>query len=288
MATIPKVSRAYRTYAYTSFKKEFSLLSRLHWYFSYSAEISTDEVVKADPSGTSPLTSVRPVTKMDGNRLSISTGQFVDMQTSTIAHLRAILLVKGIASLEDYIHRYCSYYGVYRGYVGDRPNRLSDVGDALIAPAMKSSLKPVLSYVSSLMGLDFGAPLSVVAEAYQIRCAVAHNGGVVDSETVKKVPRLKKHLGQRILLTWDELQAYLNGIDKVACQIDQAIPQGKLNSIEARWLIQDAVDSGKKLSAFQIRHQLATIHGIKSMPRASEIAAEFQVPLGAPVVHPKR
>lgn len=227
---------------------------------------------------------------MDGKRLSIPTGQFVGMETDAMAHLRAILLVKGIASLEDYIHRYCSYYAIYKGCVGKKANKLSDVGQALIAPAMKSSLDPVLKYVSSLMGLDFGKFLGVVAEAYQIRCAVAHNGGVVDPETAQKLPKLKKRLGERILLTWDDLQAYLNGIDSIACQIDQVIPEKKLNGIEVRWLIQTAIDNDNdndnkqnKVSAFQIRHLLATVYRIQSMLRASDIASEFGVPIGVPI-----
>ncbi|MBK7824372.1 hypothetical protein [Nannocystis sp.] len=173
---------------------------------------------------------------------------------------------------------------MFKGYVGGRPNTLSPVGDALIAPGLKSSLRTSLTYISSLMGHDFGGVLAVVVEAYQIRCAVAHNGGVVDSEAARRLPKLAKNLGKRILLFWKELLVYLDGIDKIAQQIDLTIPERPLSRTEARWLIQDSIDGNKKISAHEIRHRLANSHGLKSMPSAREISAEFGVPEGAKIV----
>lgn len=268
---------SFRSYPFRCFMNEFSVLSRIHWYFEFSSKYALDDFSKKFNTGQSKyLSDVITLSNFDTNRIHIPIKQFISENNNHLSHLRMLLLVKGCASLEDFLHRYIKYYAIYSGFVGTNKNKLNVAGDALIKPGMVSNLKSSLLYIKSLMDLTIdSAKLENISSAYQIRCAAAHNGGVVDHETIRKLPNLQAQIGQRIYLEWPELQNYLQTIHEVASTVEGAIPVKELREIDANWLLQGLFDTNRNLTAKTARKLLITEYNFHGAPDRAKIAQQF-------------
>jgi len=181
-----------RTYIFRCFKTEFSLLSRLHWFFEYSAKLAVREVdlssffdCSAKPaereiyqdelqSTKTYIRDISPLSNFDNEKLHITPSEFNSNSEDHISHLRMLFIVKGCASLEEYLHRYAQYYAISLGYVGDKRNTLNEIGKAIVKPASVSNLHESLKYLRILLGCDFGDDLESVRVAYQIRCVMCN------------------------------------------------------------------------------------------------------------------
>lgn len=266
----------FRTYIYRCFKEEFSLLSRLHWFFAYSSKLASDEISKITPTrGTNFIKDVFPLKDFENERLHITAKDFIASTDEYVAHLRMLLLVKGVASLEEFIHRYIQYFVIHLGYVGQKYNKINKIGEAVAKPALVSNLSNCLKYVQELTGCKFGTDMGKVNEAYQIRCAAAHNGGIIDHETANKLPKYKARIGNRIELDWNELHDYLKSIHAVAIKLEVSLPINNVRAIEVNWLLQDLFDTTPTLTARQARKLMKQAYNYQFVPNANIIAQRF-------------
>lgn len=269
-------SSHFRTYIYRCFKEEFSLLSRLHWFFAYSSKLAASELSNvALTSDSIFIKDVLPISDFDNEKLHISVPDFIASSTEYIAHLRMLLLVKGVASLEEFTHRYIQYFVIHLGYVGPRYNKINELGEALAKPAMASNLFSCLKYVEKLTGCAFGTNLTKVKEAYQIRCAAAHNGGIIDHETAKKLPQFSGQIGKRIELEWNALHGYLKSIHAVALKIEESLNANEVRAVEVNWLLQDLFDANGALTARQARKLLKQEYHYQFVPSSTLISQKF-------------
>lgn len=280
MPTTPIATNShFRTYIYRCFKEEFSLLSRLHWFFAYSSNLASGELSKVLPAtGPNFIKDVLPLSSFDNEKLHISASDFITSTSEYVAHLRMLLLVKGVASLEEFVHRYIQYVTIHLGYMGPKYNKINEIGEALAKPAMVSNLYNCLKYVEKLLGCTFGTDLNKVKEAYQIRCAAAHNGGIIDHETAKKLPQYNGQIGKRIELEWSVLHEYLKSIHAVALKIEDSLPVAVVKGVEVSWLLQDLFDANPALTAKQARKLLKQEYNYQFVPSPTIIAQKFGCP----------
>lgn len=170
------------------------------------------------------LTRAAPVAGFPNARLNVSVGEFSDEADRHEDHFNLLLLVKACASLEDYLHRMVQIWAIGQGFFDANETLMLDRrGVALIKPAMVSNLESSLSYVELLLHLDFGASRSRLGKAYKLRCVAAHNGGVVDQDTLKAFPRMKDDLGKPIRLSWNELHGYLKAASDACAKLENGV-----------------------------------------------------------------
>ena len=270
----------YRTYNYRCFKLEFSSLSRLYWCVEYSTKLANQQISNTAESLTGKyLNEILPLSDFDNGKLHITASEFMRESETHISHLRLLLVVKACALLEEYLHRQAHYYAIHLGYVGKKFNELNEVGKTMIKPTLVSNLHESLKYFQHLATLNFGSLMLTIKEAYEIRCAVAHNGGIVDHETARRLPKFNKIIGQRIQINWSELNIYLKAIHDVATKMDECLPVGRIRSIEVNWLLQGLFDLDKNLTAKAARKLLITEYNYpEGVPSAEIIASRFNCP----------
>ncbi len=192
MATQPNNRR---TYVFRCFKGELTLLSRLHWITEFTLKHAKQSLAPYYSAHAGVyIKDVLAVIDFDHSMLHEKPSAFIDNAQEYMDHFRMLLVVKGCAILEAYIHRYVHYFAVHLGYLGSKFDSISDVGEAVIKPSMVSNLYNSLRYAEKLMQINFGQELLFVKEAYQVRCAAAHNGGIIDDETAKKFLHIKEEL----------------------------------------------------------------------------------------------
>lgn len=158
-----------RTRAFRMFKDEFTHLSELHWFFLYSTTHAADAAgrVRADRRKVS---EALPVSAGDVP-LALTPDTFVKRSEDWLAHLRVLLLLKGVASLESYLHRYTRYWLSWKGYDAAAPHELTKVGRAILKPAGVSNLNSLLCYLEVLLGISIPERGKVVCSPNVPSCA---------------------------------------------------------------------------------------------------------------------
>ena len=275
MATKTTPKRQLRSAAFAAFKKEFSAASRILWTMEYASAVAAEHVAGV-PAGDSRFVGTSaPAKGFDPKRLGVSAASYAADLDDHLGHLRLLVLVKAVASLESLLQRYAELHTAF-AFRGKSANMLSEVGKAIVRPANTGGMKEYLPYVCELVGAKIDADdRKALQEAYQLRCAAAHNGGVVDAETATKVPRLKKLMGVPIRLGWSELNAFLESAFNVAQCIELEIGGRNLRRVEIEWHIQDMIDLDRSVTAIEVRKQLAERHGHQSIPSRDSICRRF-------------
>jgi len=158
---------------------------------------------------------------------------------------RLHLLVICSANLEAYLQDVTALYLLSKGY-GINFAELSDVGEALGAPILKKdSLPEPLKYAQKLFDVDYGQHLSDWNRAYKLRCAAAHNGGIVEPRTIKEIPDIGIDIGKMIGITWEELRPLLASAEQIATITDQKISSYELLKVEVIKLLTDLKENNQ-------------------------------------------
>jgi hypothetical protein len=270
----------YRSYVFRVFKREFSDLSRLHWYYFYAARRVVWDIEQLRSHGhkwaaSSFIPAVLPVNDYDAQSLSISPEDFERSEDAAISHLRLVLLVKGCAVAESYLQKYAQYWARWKGYEGEKFNLINRTGRAIIGPSQVSNISNIIPYLEELMGADFGKKKGALGPAYQLRCVAAHNGGIVDHENAKKLQFTKTEIGQQIRLTWNDLKKYLDAIFDVCSQVELVVPSKPRYYIEVNWILQDIFDRDNSTSAIDAKN-LLRMYGFTKLPSTQEIRRQFK------------
>jgi len=102
------------------------------------------------------------------------------------------------------------------------------VGKAIGAPILERSTVPdMVKYASSLFDIDFGKNAENWVKIYQLRCEVAHNGGVATPEFFRKISGMNLSLNPKeyemLGITWNELRNFMRDADDIAAMIDSKV-----------------------------------------------------------------
>lgn len=285
----------YRTYAFRRFKRELTHLSRLRWVFKYCQSFVTLAVRDADVPPTDLLTARFPVPDYPAERLSIPVQEFCDQASGNEDHFNLLLLVKACANMEHYLHKIAQIWAIEQGYFDVLATDLLDKrGKALIKPARVSTLDDSLKYIELLLSIEFGSALNVVRKAYKLRCVAAHTGGVVDEGALTEFPELKSQLGDRIHLSWDQLNSYLKSIQLCCSRIENSIPKRVRMRNELKVIIgglirggvfgdkqqANARGAGSRVfghdEVYQLRNILVTQFGFNNLPSVHWLTREME------------
>ncbi len=222
--------RTESTLCFRRFRKKHTELSRLYWGYVLASEATTKLCASANPNDYI-VDVVSPSFKR--NMLPISVAEFNSASADMLSRTRLHLLVVCSANVEAYLKEACFAYIASKGHSTKCHLKLDAVGSALGAPILeRSSLPDPLEYAESLLGLTLGKPRTDWNHFYKLRCALAHNGGVVTARTLRDIPSLKLPLNALIGLAWRELFAALEAADKIVEEIDKKIRTNEVKRVE--------------------------------------------------------
>jgi len=164
--------------------------------------------------------------------LPYSVQQFAEATDEMLSRSRIHLLVVCAANLEAYLKEITLVSLISRGHASSHTT-LDAVGQALGNPILgRDSLLDPLKYAEKLFEVDLGEPIGKWGRLYKLRCAVAHNGGVVTARTLKEIPSLRLPLESLLGITWPELFAALESADQIVGEIDSKVRSPALKRAE--------------------------------------------------------
>jgi len=226
----------FSTLCFRLFRKKHTNLSTLYW----TGQLGTEAIARlltGKPATDLAVAHIPPAafvaTKIDDTVASL---------TIALNERRGIerlhLLVISSANLESYLQDSIRLHVANQGHHTEKPRKLTPVGDAIARPVVnRSTIPAMLTFIEELLGIKFGIHLARWKDAYRLRCAAAHNGGVVTSEVRNLCPG--QTIGDNITLDWKRLWDYLASADDIASLIDRTISTDSLRTLELLWFFQE-------------------------------------------------
>lgn len=271
----------FRSYGFRNFRREFSKISSLNWHLEFSIRFTSQAVQENSQSSNFaniPITKLLPVKKFPNKRLETTSSKFIADVEENIDHLRLLLLVKGCAILEYYLRRILAYTLYSKGFHGKSFNRLNTAGNYVFDSCQQNLRK----LIDCLRDLSPNIPdtYKLVIEAYKMRNAAAHGGGIIDGATAKDIPQYAKKIGQRITIDWPQMEKYLKAIYEVGEWAERTLTREELKRIELDWLIQDIIDAEKITTALKVRTDIKAVYKKEGIPSVEDIAERFKIPKG--------
>jgi hypothetical protein len=211
------------------FRKKHTELSRLYWGYVLAQEATLKCLAAANSTDYA----------VDAVGASFACGMFsatvADYQASAeemLSRTRLHLLVVCSANVEAYLKEITFAHLAAKGHAKTHL-KLDAIGEALGAPILdRSSLPDPLEYAESLFDVVLGKPRTDWNHFYKLRCALAHNGGVVSARTLREIPSLKLPLNALIGLTWQDLFTALEAADKIVDLVDRKVRSTDLKRSE--------------------------------------------------------
>lgn len=162
---------------------------------------------------------------------------------------RLYLLVVYTAFLESYLKDITFYYIAAKGLLEEPTKpaellRLNPIGKAMGAPILdKSSVPAMLKFAGSLFGVNFGKNVQDWTKIYQLRCEVAHNGGIATPELLKRLNDLNlsgdPYKYEMLGLGWPELRSFMKSADEIAALIDSENTSDVILALEAEQMMRE-------------------------------------------------
>lgn len=236
----------YSTFAFREFRAGLTRLSRVYWTHQLGADL-LEQAVRAHKGKAGSISAeLGSVTK---RMLHLSAADMQAWLPECSSLSRVHMLVVCSAILEAYVNtaaflHVAKSHLVVPGSAG--PIELTRVGDEIVRPIRgRSALSASLDYAPHLFGVNLGAHRGVWDVGYKIRCAIAHNGGVVDKKAQNNWPKPKPAIGEAIKLTWDQLRKYMDAADQIATTIDNVVASGFSRGLEGWQILRDLRDEQK-------------------------------------------
>jgi hypothetical protein len=231
------------------FRKKHTELSRLYWWYV----LSQDAALKILAGGAPTDYAVDIIgASFKRGMLSVTAQEFTDTAEQMLSRSRLHLLVVCSANVEAYLKEITFAFLASKGHTKSYL-KLDAIGEALGSPILdRASLPDPLEYAEKLFDVTLGKARSDWNHFYKLRCALAHNGGVVSARTLREVPSLKLPLNSLIGLSWTELFSALEAADKIVETIDN-----KLRS--------------KELKRSEIAKELAYLKEAKQLPQKNDV-----------------
>ncbi len=263
----------FRTYAFRKFKEELTVLSRLHWTFAYSAQVTLGQLNIQPDSNNDFIPHLLSAAQFDHARYHITKTEFRESIQPLLDHHNLLLLVKACANFEDFLHRFVTLWAVSQGHESPIDSgKLGVVGNAIIAPAMKSNIAGSLDYIESLISCNPDSYRDKFSKAYLLRNLAAHNGGVCDWDTAKKLQQADRQPGSRIHLKWDELCIYLEAMEKTAVKLETHLTPEQRKNSETRLLIRQIVLKTPTTSENEVKRIMVETYGYQRLPPRKRLA----------------
>lgn len=233
------------TLTFQRFKKKHYELNRLYWTQQLGQMALLDKLRGANDQALT-ISEVAP--DLHSTKHMHTVAETRQWSEEYISRSRLHLLVICSANLESYLQDITFWYVYGLGHVDLKKYDLNIIGKALAQPILgKASLPEPLKYAQELFKLDFGEDLLVWQKAYKLRCAAAHNGGIVTAKTIRDIPSLSQELNTSIGLDWCEFKTALSAAEAIAKKIDKRV-------------------SCLSLRIEEVKHELLQLKAIKRLP----------------------
>jgi hypothetical protein len=208
------------TLCFRRFRKKHTELSRLYWTYALAME-ATAKLCATAKSEDFIVDSVDAT--FSRNMLPITVAQFRENAQNILDRSRLHLLVVCAANLEAYLKEVTLIFLIAKGHAASHTS-LDQIGTALGRPILeRDSLLDPLKYAEALFQVDLKHLIAKWQHLYKLRCAVAHNGGVVTARTLRDIPALRLPLESLLGLSWSDLFSALESADKMVEKIDSAV-----------------------------------------------------------------
>lgn len=212
-----------------------------------------DRIITAgDAVHTAPDFPVEP------KRLPENAKEFRELLPIRAGMDRLNLLVMCSANLEWYLKR------AVRLYVWSQPSKrnasgFSKAGKAALKCVGRDSVAAIISGVGSLLNISFDQHKDIWQRCYKLRCAAAHDGGIVTPRTLTDIPDLGLGVGERITLsTKDLMEAWVSAWE-IAARVDKEISSEATRKIEFEQLVLSAVALDKVISSKTLKGWLMAL-----------------------------
>ena len=247
------------TLAFRKFRDKTHELSKIYWVQQIGADYLSDILPKLPPDSN---TAKELKCSFDFRMYPATAKETLAWIPTYMDRNRLYLLVVYTAFLESYLKEITFLHLASIGHASNLGTsnetiQLSPIGKALGAPILRSSTVPdMIKYASSLFEVDFGKNAEDWVKLYQLRCEVAHNGGIATPNFLKKTSGFKLAANPKeyemMGLTWEELRASMKAADEIAATIDIKVASYALCLIET----EQALRETKLMNALPKRTEL--------------------------------
>ncbi|MBL7647751.1 MAG: hypothetical protein JNK74_16330 [Candidatus Hydrogenedentes bacterium] len=220
------------TLSFRRYRAKHAALSGNYWFH----QLATHNLrLSLDQAAPDALVSSHVPPPFALKRFAETVSEMWDQLEGRENAFRLNMLVMAAASLESYLEEAVT---IHIGNLGhcNGPYELNAVGKALGSPVLRSSTIPdMLKYVEILLGISLDQQRTEWTDAFKLRCAAAHNGGVVTPKVLRDIPDIGIELGEYISLSWDQLVKYLDAAFDIASKVDQKVASNEASQLELTW-----------------------------------------------------
>lgn len=225
------------TLAFRRFRKKIYNLSRTYWTHQMGADVISQQIQHADPNlyVVDYLNCCSFDIKMHPQTIQ----ETIDWLPKYMERARLHILILVSASLEAYLKDITFNFIASKGYIQPPKSnkellKINEVGEALGSPILgKSSIPEPLKFAEKLFDINYGNNRTIWDKSYKLRCAAAHNGGMVLQKTLKEIPDLSIPEFEMIGISWDDLKTAMVAADNIAALTDNKISNYSITLIES-------------------------------------------------------
>lgn len=228
------------TLAFRKFRDKTHELSKIYWVQQLGADCIKDVLRQKNPTD---FTVKELPSSFDFKMYPVEVKHTLDWLPTYMDRNRLYLLVVYTAFLESYLKEITFFHIASQGFLQNpnesrEPMKLNPVGKALGTPILERSTVPaMIKYASNLFEINFGKNAEDWIKLYQIRCEVAHNGGVATPDFLKQISGLRLATNPKeyemLGLSWDELRSSMKAADEIAATIDSIVSSYNIKLLEA-------------------------------------------------------
>ncbi len=195
---------------------------------------------------------------VEPKRLPETAKRFRDLLPARAGMDRLNLLVMCSANLEWYLKR------AVRLHVWSQPSKrnasgFSKTGKADLKCVGRDSVAAIVAGVESLLAITFDQHKAVWQRCYKLRCAAAHDGGIVTPRTLADIPDIGLAVGERITLSTEDLMEAWVSAWEIAARVDEKISSEATRKIEFEQHVLSAVAHDNAVSIATLKGWLMAL-----------------------------
>ncbi|MCB0639935.1 MAG: hypothetical protein KDC54_25110 [Lewinella sp.] len=263
------------TLTFTRFRRKHYELNRLYWtqYLGYKA---LNTALQHLPDSELTITHIAPELPQKQHLHTVAETR--EWAEEYLSRSRLHLLVICSANLESYLQEITFWHIANLGHLKTGVYQLTSVGKALGNPILgKASLPQPLKYAQDLFQLSFGNDLTVWQRSYKLRCAAAHNGGIVTARTLRDIPDLDDGINAPIGIDWPTFKTSLAAAENIAKTIDQKVSNKKLRILEVRRELEELKEISQLPDLSNLWSYIHHSFGLKGLTNAEKREIEASI-----------
>ena len=260
------------TLCFRRFRSKHTELNKIYWTHRLGIEAIVARCRSSSPSSFIVNECGAP---FQYNMLPLKASELGAWADDYLGRSRLHILLVCAANLEAYLKEVTFVFLMAQGYASNASS-LNPVGKAMGAPILeRNSLPDPLDYAEGLFQLNYGEAKKVWAKSYKLRCALAHNGGVVTARTLREIPDIGIPINSSITVEWQLLFDSLEAADEIATATDQKVASKTLKIAEIRKDLQYLKDANNLPSRKELAKYLQSQYRLSDESKCKDLEYEF-------------